>query len=118
MYVTFMRTLLAARGRGPEPQSEDEFMDGLSVLPDMMKHWTFCTTKRGYYALVPRNSTIGDRITVLYGPNVPVIIRTAESGDTSSYRLVGPTYVHGIMDGEVLDMMLEAGIKPERLQII
>lgn len=56
--------------------------------------------------IVPITTEVDDSIAVMYGANVPMVCSSrAERGDdgTSKYRLVGPAYVHGIMDGEVLE---------------
>jgi hypothetical protein len=66
----------------------------------------FCFTERGCLGLAPVAAQQGDRIAVLYGADVPVILRDpapARTGNTS--ELIGPAYVHGIMDGEVLEKL-------------
>jgi hypothetical protein len=55
-----------------------------------------CITYSGLMASVPSTTTFGDRIMVLSGSNVPFVLRPVED----HYRLIGPCYVHGIMDGE------------------
>ena len=44
----------------------------------------------------------GDTIAILYGCWFPVIVRYSESY-SGSYNLIGSAYVHGIMDGEVVE---------------
>jgi len=57
---------------------------------------SLCTTSNGYLASVPYTTEVGDFIVVLAGGDYPFVLRP--TGD--HYRLVGPCYVHGIMDGE------------------
>lgn len=54
----------------------------------------------GYMGIVAPNTERGDLICILFGGEVPFILRAVEGG---RYRLIGECYVHGIMDGEALD---------------
>jgi hypothetical protein len=51
---------------------------------------------------VPRGTRRGDEVVVFVGACVPFIVRGLKGGGAS--ELVGETYVHGIMRGEVMDM--------------
>jgi len=62
-------------------------------------------TSRGFIGTVPRGAKVGDRIVVLYGGQTPFVLRRDEERDM--YRLVGDCYVHGLMQGEALNMELE-----------
>ncbi|KAF4616233.1 hypothetical protein G7Y89_g15171 [Cudoniella acicularis] len=55
-----------------------------------------CTTANGYLAAVPYTAEVGDCITILAGRDHPFVLRPTRD----HYRLVGPCYVHGIMNGE------------------
>ena len=55
-----------------------------------------CITIGRLMASVPRTTEVGDRIMILSGSNVPFVLRSVDD----HYRLIGPCYVHGIMDGE------------------
>jgi hypothetical protein len=55
-----------------------------------------CITAKGYLAAVPYTTEVGDCIALLAGGRLPFVLRS--TGD--HYRLVGPCYVHGIMNGE------------------
>ncbi|PMD55579.1 HET-domain-containing protein [Hyaloscypha bicolor E] len=57
-------------------------------------------TKKGYIGMGPTGVRIGDTVAVLEGGVTPFILRKYGY----MYRLVGESYVHGIMDGEVLEM--------------
>jgi hypothetical protein len=70
----------------------------------------FCITEKGLMGMVPKHSKIGDVICLIYGAQVPFVLRTSseekEASDTSEtmYQLVGECYIHGMMDGEGLNM--------------
>ena len=65
-------------------------------------HRRFVRASKGYLALVPAETEMGDRIVLLAGGRVPVILREsgAEDHGTETWKLLGPAYVHGIMFGE------------------
>ena len=63
----------------------------------------FFVTKKGYFGLGPQGLRPGDRVAIMFGLAVPLILRkyTYESG-LPGYEILGESYVHGIMEGEVL----------------
>ena len=69
-------------------------------------------TKKGLIGTVPRSAAPGDLVCVLYGGQTPFILRRDVRG-TGMYRLVGDAYVHGIMEGEALDM----GLRETRFEV-
>ncbi|KAH6644410.1 heterokaryon incompatibility protein-domain-containing protein [Boeremia exigua] len=60
---------------------------------------TFFTTSAGYMGVGPRWAQPSDRIALIAGLQLPFILRKA--GD--KFNLVGPAYIHGIMQGERWD---------------
>ncbi|KAI1191115.1 heterokaryon incompatibility protein-domain-containing protein [Nemania serpens] len=68
-----------------------------------------CTTTNCLVGLVPPDSVPGDRLALLQGGRVPVVLRQNVDGD--SYRLVGEAYVHGAMYGKMIDAQKIALIK-------
>ncbi|KAH6709582.1 heterokaryon incompatibility protein-domain-containing protein [Leptodontidium sp. MPI-SDFR-AT-0119] len=68
---------------------------------------TFATNRRffitgnGYIGLAPIRANIGDKLCVLYGCSVPLVLRE-EHGVVG---LVGEAYVHGLMRGEAVALV-------------
>lgn len=71
----------------------------------------FCRTTRGYVGLVPNNTRPRDVISILYGAETPFVLRRSEAEDdgqngdkdgSKPFHLVGPCYIHGIMNSEAL----------------
>jgi len=61
-------------------------------------------SEKGYVGLAPKHALPGDKICVILGAIVPYVLRrVVEEG----FELVGEAYVHGIMDGEAMDLGLE-----------
>ncbi|EXM17742.1 Heterokaryon incompatibility [Fusarium oxysporum f. sp. vasinfectum] len=57
------------------------------------------TTRKGYLALAPQETKPGDLLCVLYGGQLPFVLRNSGS----YFELIGEAYVHGIMDGESIN---------------
>lgn len=56
-------------------------------------------TGRGYFAAVPEESMVGDWICMFHGHRHLFAIREHQK---DKFMYLGPSYVHGLMDGEVL----------------
>jgi hypothetical protein len=54
----------------------------------------------GHMGIVPQQANIGDSVAVLLGCTVPLVLRSANQG--SAWKLLGESYVHGAMEGEVM----------------
>lgn len=65
----------------------------------------FAITERGFMCLVPPLTETGDEIGIIYGMDVPFVIRRREDcpDRDADFDLVGECYVHGMMDGEALE---------------
>jgi hypothetical protein len=57
-------------------------------------------TERGYLCLVPAETKAGDFIGLFKGGKVPLVITPTKDG---FWKLIGESYVHGIMRGEAFD---------------
>jgi hypothetical protein len=55
-----------------------------------------CITQKAFLASVLYATQAGDCIAVLTRSRVPLVLRPTRD----NYRLIGPCYVHAIMDGE------------------
>jgi hypothetical protein len=65
----------------------------------------FAVTNTGFMSLVPSCTEIGDEIYILSGVTVPFILRACGEGLTAKaqkFQLIGDSYVHGVMDGELV----------------
>lgn len=69
--------------------------------------WRVYLTLRGYLGLGPATAQVGDQICIFATASTPHLLRAANIG-SDGYILVGETYVHGIMDGEVKTSELES----------
>jgi hypothetical protein len=93
-----MYNYLAAVGYGVT----DTVYDGDGLFLMLMRpafYSRFAITKTGYFALVPPTTRVGDQVGLFKGGKVPLIVRQEDNQS----RLVGESYIHGIMQGEVFD---------------
>jgi hypothetical protein len=91
-------TLNNLRSRQPQKTLEELRKSFLTAA----RNRRFAVTDKGYFALVPRGTRVGDSICVSERGHVPFVIRLGEAGD--GYELLGESYVHGIMQGEAMEM--------------
>lgn len=73
----------------------------------------FGTTSKQYMGLFPRGTKVGDEICIFSGGCVPFVVRPQAA--SKSYQLVGECYVHGIMNGEAMQM---AGFEMQEIELI
>jgi len=82
-----------------------------SMLRKMDNHWRFTETESGFYCMVPRASNVGDTVAVLRRSKVQRVLRPSDSRNgpdgqhgSDGYRVIGPAYVHGLIDGQAIDL--------------
>jgi hypothetical protein len=56
-------------------------------------------TVRGYLCLVPSGTKVGDKIMIVRGYHIPLVLRRV-AGQDDCFHLIGDAYVHGAMYGE------------------
>jgi hypothetical protein len=76
-------------------------------------HRRLMISEKGYISLVPIDCRSGDRICVLSGCSIPVILR--QKGDY--HILIGECYVHGIMDGQAIQQLREGKYRVENFKL-
>jgi hypothetical protein len=73
----------------------------------------FMATARGWQGVGSRSIKAGDVLVVLFGSRVPFLLR--KSG--GSYRLISNCYIHGLMDGEAIEMWKDGQLEAEDFHI-
>lgn len=64
----------------------------------------FAVTAQGYYVLGPSSIEQGDVVAILNGGRTPFLLRRRGEDDADGWTLVGECYVHGLMNGEALQV--------------
>lgn len=78
------------------------------------KNRIFARTSKGYYVLCPKVTQPGDIVCVLFGGKLPFCLRPLRD----RYLLVGECYVHGLMNGEAMEMMSRQELVEETFEIV
>ncbi|RSL63260.1 hypothetical protein CEP54_005303 [Fusarium duplospermum] len=100
----------------PPQTQHDEFLLVYYVHTEaaQMWHWKanlhcislrLFRTKKGYIGLCPPRAQPGDEVAILFGAPVPIVLREFDEG----YVVIGTSYVHGIMDGEIIQDLRDQG---------
>jgi len=84
-----------------------------SVAIRALKRRRLFYSKKGYFGLGPAVMQPGDIVCVLFGAQVPFILRRKDS----RYQLVGESYVHGIMYGEAIKMLEDGELEKQIFSI-
>ena len=94
-----------------------EFLKG--VLGIVWDRVFIRSQERRLFGLGPRGTQLGDRICVLFGCSVPVILRPQIDRSGSKimhYEVVGESYIYGNMDGEAISKFLPE-TQPQEFQL-
>ena len=86
----------------PERDMNDLTDEELRFLEKIMlatMHKRLLFTHEGYIGMAPYDTMKGDKVCLLFGCRVPVVLRERTDG---GFELIGEVYVHGIMKGEAL----------------
>jgi hypothetical protein len=79
-----------------------------------MRYRRLCVTAKKYFGAVPEESQVGDWVCVIDGARAPFVLRDMRT-EKGGFKLIGPSYVQGLMKGECLKM---EDYKKEKIQLI
>lgn len=78
-------------------RNSESYVYAMNRTADQRKAFT---SNEGHLGLGPQNIQTGDLVCILFGSEVPLILRRSMTG---TYTLIGDAYVYGIMHGEYID---------------
>lgn len=108
------RSLPPSSKRSDGRRNELEYLQR-TLLHRESRDSTMFNTSCGYIGICPRNVQRGDVVAIVRGCRVPMLLR----GQGQCFRLVGPAYVSGIMQGEALSRLgCSKGSQFERIEIV
>jgi hypothetical protein len=64
----------------------------------------YLTRKWRLLGICPLSTQVGDQVWILKNAKVPFVLRSLSSGGEDLFELVGETYLHGVMHGDILGM--------------
>jgi hypothetical protein len=115
-YCEVIRSRVGSKTPSPFPPPES----GPAVVSNAERVVTRCRDRRLAYtekkrlALVPSVAEVGDVCCVVQGMDVPVTLRRTSRG---TYKLVGESYIHGVMDGELMPLGDSGDFKWETIRL-
>jgi Heterokaryon incompatibility protein (HET) len=92
----------SASGRRPVGQSSERKSPYLNSISSVCDGRSFFATEKGRIGVGPRAIRPGDHVCVFFSGYCPWILRR-ELG-ASTYRILGDSYVEGLMKGEIYDL--------------
>ncbi|KAH8650007.1 ankyrin and HET domain-containing protein [Xylariales sp. PMI_506] len=92
---------LSANDPGELHWYRQEYLGRIEETLDNVVSSIFSTQTRGMIGKGPGNVEQGDRLAILLGCRIPVVLRPSGT----SFRLVGPCYINGVMHGELMDQV-------------
>ncbi|KAK5657171.1 hypothetical protein OQA88_3228 [Cercophora sp. LCS_1] len=101
MWLAYLKTLSAGRPPPEEELADPEFR---RLVSRVFQHRSFITFENGVIGLGPRYPELGDELCFVVGAETPLLLRPCGDG---RYNLVGECYAHGLMHGEVWNLMVK-----------
>ena len=102
---------ILGKKRRPQPHEDPDIFTTHSHFGyEMKRDSRVFATREGYFGVGPRTVAVGDRIFIVKGARVPLILRNLEGNSVNKYSpqicrdysYVGRCYLHGCMDGEAI----------------
>ncbi|KAM7215690.1 Heterokaryon incompatibility protein (HET) domain containing protein [Rhypophila decipiens] len=113
LHDAFESTVLF-RGVARAPGHDEDFPSNL--VKHIEGEWSFFMTRDGYMGLGVSAARHDDDLCIALGASVPMILR--RKGEGSCYTFVGEAYVHGLMNGEAINLMENGRLKLEQADIV
>ncbi|KIN03035.1 hypothetical protein OIDMADRAFT_27504 [Oidiodendron maius Zn] len=89
------------RAYAKEWWKEAQKFETIAIYSVLLRQALF--TNHGHIALGPRGAVVGDSIWIVAGCPVALVLRrTSDDTGDQPYKLIGESYVHGIMNGEAV----------------
>ncbi|KAI1272818.1 heterokaryon incompatibility protein-domain-containing protein [Xylaria sp. FL0933] len=110
-YTKYIDLLNTAREAGQAIDGSalgEDTLDFMHVLRCVTRRRRFFTTAAGRIGIGPSNTEPGDQLRVVFYCSTPFLMRPASEGRS---RLIGETYVHGLMYGEAIEMFRRKQLK-------
>ena len=117
LYIDVLNHHVVGKGHviPKEYLTKPEVLEAFSTIHRQFERMThagrnFCITKAGRLGWASKRAMEDDIVALLYGSVVPILLRPRQDG---KYECLGACYIHGIMDGEVVEEEMIANGIPE-----
>lgn len=75
-------------------------------------------TEQGWIGSGQQVSSVGDEVCIFFGGGTPFVVHQLPSASESIYRLCGSSYVHGIMQGEAVNMWRDGHFESQTFKLV
>lgn len=115
-----VRDLLSGLRPERDHQSEEEHLGFWNSVVVVGRGRKLAVTERGGLGLVPGVTKIGDQVCIVRGLDVPLILRgaAADRSGERRWRLLGESYVQGVMEGQAITALQAGEVSEEDLFLI
>ena len=93
----FMLGLFSDKFREFTTTKGSDHIKNLDIVLLFCSKRSFIITNKGYIGIAPKATKPGDRVCVLLGCQMPLLLRKTSG---LQFQVVGECYIHGLMDGE------------------
>jgi hypothetical protein len=84
-------------------QDEHDALVSFSEVKAVCLNRTLVITEKGFFGLAPLITRPGDVACVIVGVDVPFVLRP--HGEARLFKLLGESYIHGVMEGQLKGMV-------------
>lgn len=82
------------------PEMLSMTLDGFRSCIQVSWGKRFAILDSGHIGIVPQHALVGDMVAIVLGCTMPLVLRPT---NVMSANFVGESYIHGVMDGELMD---------------
>jgi hypothetical protein len=112
----------------PEDLYDEEVRHVHSAINSTTVGRRFIVAENGHVGFAPESCEEGDLQVVLPGGRMPYVLRPQSSSNAENerqddegeehYKILGDAYIHGVMDGEIFDILDEIGGEMEDIFLV
>ncbi|KAI1175099.1 HET-domain-containing protein [Nemania sp. FL0916] len=107
--LTFLPVIYSSNTVSPHDCDEISHLNGmkdkyLGFILECTHCRILCSTEKGYLGWAPDIARVGDAVVIVLGAGIPFVVRPVGDG---TYKLIGESYIHGVMYGEVCPNVYE-----------
>ncbi|KAI1288294.1 heterokaryon incompatibility protein-domain-containing protein [Xylaria venustula] len=107
-YMDLLNAAKEARQAIDGSGMDQDTLNFMHVLRSVTRRRRFFSTVAGRIGIGPSNTKPGDRLRVVWFCSTPFLMRPVLEG---RFRLIGETYVHGLMYGEAIELFRNKQLK-------
>lgn len=105
---------LIEAGLHPSPNTQGQDIEQLANW-STLHYFRLFILNNGYMGLARFRCRLNDRVCVVKGCSVPLVLRPRQDG---RYLVIGEAYVHGFMNGEAIEKLERSGEKDEVAELV